>query len=101
MFPAWALRSKEDVRGFAATGQRLIVLVSNLLILVVLLVPAAIAFLPAFWVAHHFFRGSPLALAAATAPSAAVLIFEIYWGIHLVGEQFDRLDGTTDFERTS
>ena len=101
MFPAWALRSKEDVKGFAATGQRLIVLVGNLLILGVVLVPAAIAFLPAFWAAHHFFSGSSLALAVATAPSAAVLIFEIYWGMHLIGEQFDRLDGTTDFERVT
>jgi len=100
LFPAWALRSKEDVRGFVATGQRLIVLLGNLIVLIVLLVPAAIVFLPAFWAAHHFFAGSPLALAVATTPSAALLVFEIYLGIHLVGEQFDKLDGTTDFERT-
>ncbi|MGZ4810723.1 MAG: putative ABC exporter domain-containing protein [Thermoanaerobaculia bacterium] len=99
LFPAWALRSKEDVRGFVATGQRLIVLAGNLLLLVVLLVPAAIVFLPAYWAAHHFFSGSPLALAVATAPSAALLVFEIYWGVHLIGEQFDNLDGTNDFER--
>jgi len=98
-FPAWAVRSKEDVRGFVATGQRLLVLAGNLIVLAVLLLPAAILFLPAQWMAHRYFGGSSLVLALATTPSAALLIFEIYFGIQLVGAQFDRLDAANDFDK--
>jgi hypothetical protein len=98
LFPAWAVRSKEDVRGFVATGQRLVVLLGNLLVLAIMLVPAALLFIPAFWIAHHFFGGSATVLALATIPSAAVLIFEIYLGIQLVGAQFDKLDASNEVQ---
>jgi len=97
-FPAWAVRSKDDVRGFVATGQRLIVLVGNLLVLAALLVPAGILFLPALWAAYRFFGGSALVLAISTIPSAALSIAQVWFGIHLVGEQFDRLDASNEIQ---
>lgn len=97
-FPAWAVRSKEDVRGFVAMGQRIIVLFGNLLILGGLLVPAAIIFLPAMWAAYHYFGGSPLVLAVGTLPSAALLIAEVWFGIHLVGQRFEALDASNEIQ---
>ena len=97
-FPAWAVRSKEDVRGFVAIGQRLVVLFGNLVVLAALLVPAAILFVPAYFLAHHYFSDSASVLAIATAPSAALLVAEVWFGIHLVGQQFDRLDASNEIQ---
>ena len=100
-FPAWTVRAKdakEDVRGFVATGQRLVVLIGNLFVLAVMLVPVSITFIPAFWAANHFFRGTALATAVATVPSAALLIFEVWFGIQLVGQQFERLDTSNEIQ---
>jgi ABC-2 type transport system permease protein len=97
-FPAWAVRSKENVGGFVAMGQRIIILAGNLLVLSGLLIPAAIIFLPALWIAYHFFGGSSLVLGIATLPSAALLIGEVWFGIHLVGQRFEALDASNEIQ---
>ncbi|HEV7923556.1 MAG TPA: hypothetical protein VGR02_22450 [Thermoanaerobaculia bacterium] len=98
LLPAWAFRPKDEPRGFVMTGQRLLLMVGNLIVLAVALIPAALLFLPALWIAHHFFSGSPLVLAVATVPSVALLVGEVWLGVRFLGAQFDQLDVTNDMD---
>jgi hypothetical protein len=92
LFPAWAMRSKDEPRGFVATGQRLVTLAGNLIVLVVALIPAAIVFLPSLWIAHRFFAGNAAFVAIATMPAVAVLAAEVWFGVKALGAQFEMLD---------
>jgi hypothetical protein len=97
-FPAWAGRSKEDPRGIAFAGQRLVVLLGNLVALAVTLIPAAIVFLPSLWVAVHWFAGHPISIAIATLPAIATIVAEIWMAIHFLGERFDELDLSNEID---
>lgn len=92
VFPAWAMRSKEEPRGFVMTGQRLVTLAGNILVLTVSLIPAAIVFLPSLWVAHRYFAGNAAFVAIATMPAVAVIVTEVWFGVKALGAQFDLID---------
>jgi hypothetical protein len=96
LFPAWAMRGKDEPRGFVATGQRLVTLAGNLFVLVVAIIPAAIVFLPSVWIAFRFFAGNPAFVAVATMPAVAVLLAEVWMGIKALGAQFEKLDITNE-----
>ncbi|HKO58191.1 MAG TPA: putative ABC exporter domain-containing protein [Thermoanaerobaculia bacterium] len=98
LLPAWAFRSKDEPRGFVMMGQRLLLMLGNLLVLGLALIPAALLFLPALWMAHRFFAGSPVVLAVATVPSVALLVAEVWVGVRFLGAQFDRIDVTNDLD---
>lgn len=100
-FPAWAFRSKESPRGIAATGQRLLMLLGNVIVLTLAVAPAGLVVIPGLWAATHFAPGNPVALAAATMPGVALLVFEVWLGIKLLGAQYDKLDATNDFDPSS
>lgn len=101
LLPAWALRSKEDVRGIVMTGQRLVMLLGNLILLAIVLVPAFLLFLPALILANHYFAGNPVALALASVPSVVVLTLEVYVGVKVLGAQFEKIDVTNDLDPVS
>ena len=67
LFPAWAMRGKDEPRGFVMMGQRLVTLAGNLFVLAVALIPAAIVFLPSIWIAYKFFSGNPAFVAVPGA----------------------------------
>jgi hypothetical protein len=92
LFPAWAMRSKDEPRGFVMTGQRLVVLAGNLLVLSVALIPAAIVFLPSVWVAHRYFGGNAAFVGIAAMPAVAVIVTEVWFGVKALGAQFDLID---------
>jgi hypothetical protein len=92
LFPAWAMRSKDEPRGFVMTGQRLVTMAGNLFVLAVALIPAAVVFLPSLWIAFKFFSGNPAFVAVATMPAVAVLLAEVWIGIKALGAQFEKLD---------
>ena len=99
LFPAWIIRSKEEPRGLAVTGQRLVVALSNLLVLAVTLIPAAIVFVPAILIANRFFSGSPGFLAMAALPSVALIAGEVWLGVRLLGKYFDAFDASNELDR--
>jgi hypothetical protein len=98
LFPGWAVRGKEEMRGFVMTGQRLVTLAGNLLVLVVALIPAAIVFLPSVWLAYKFFAGSPALVAVATMPAVGVLVAEAWFGVKALGAQFENLDVSSEMD---
>jgi ABC-2 type transport system permease protein len=98
LFPAWAGRSKEDPRGFVMTGQRLLLVIGNFIVLTIALIPAGIVFLPSFWIAIRFFQGSPISLALMTVPAVAVIVGEIWLGVKFLGARFEELDVSEEFD---
>lgn len=101
LFPAWAMRSKDEPRGFVAMGQRIITLAGNVFVLAVALIPAAIVFLPSIWLAFKFFAGNPAFVAVATMPAVAVLLTEVWLGIKALGAQFEKLDITNESDMSA
>jgi ABC-2 type transport system permease protein len=92
LFPAWAMRGKDEPRGFVMTGQRLVVLAGNMLVLALALIPAALVFLPSLWIAYKFFSGNPAFVAVATMPTVGVLVAEFWIGVRALGAQFETID---------
>jgi ABC-2 type transport system permease protein len=92
LFPAWAMRSKDEPRGFVMMGQRLVTMAGNLLVLAVAMIPAAIVFLPSLWIAYNFFAGNAAFVAVATMPAVAVLLTEVWFGLKALGAQFEKID---------
>ncbi|MEO8218593.1 MAG: putative ABC exporter domain-containing protein [Acidobacteriota bacterium] len=95
LLPAWSVSSKEDERGVAAMGQRILMLIAQILALCVFLLPAAVVFAALFWLAFYFQSGE-LIMALAATPSVAILIVEIYFAIGFLGDQFDKIDVSSD-----
>jgi len=98
LFPGWAVRSKDEPRGFVMTGQRLVTLAGNILVLVVALLPAAIVFAPSLWIAYKFFSGNAAFVAVATMPAVAVLVAEFWFGVKALGAQFENLDVSNEMD---
>ena len=94
LFPAWALRSPDDQRGFAVMGQRVVVLAGNLLILTISLIPPAILVLIGWFVSRSF--QATFAVPFATVPAVALLVGEVWLGIKMLGAQFERIDVTNE-----
>jgi hypothetical protein len=98
VFPAWAARAKEDPRGFVLTGQRLLLVLGNLVVLSIALIPAAIVFAPSAWLAMRFFDGNMMFLAVMTTPAVAVIGGEVWLGVRLLGDRFEALDVSQEFD---
>ena len=98
LLPAWtAAPSRENVRGFLAMGQRLLLLAGQLIALAIAVIPAAIVGIPSFLFAQRLFPAS-VALAISALLPAAVLVIEIWLAVRLLGTQFDAIDPTSDLE---
>jgi hypothetical protein len=98
LFPAWAGRSKEESRGIAFTGQRIIMLLGNLLVLGVALIPAGLVLVPSIFISMKWFSGHPAAIAVATMPAVFTLALEAWLAIKALGAQFDRLDVSNELD---
>jgi hypothetical protein len=98
LFPAWAGRSKEDPRGIAFTGQRIVLLLGNLFVLTVALIPPGLVLVPSMWISMHWFSGHPAAIAVATMPAVCVMAAEVWLAVKALGAQFDRLDITNELD---
>ena len=98
LFPAWAMRSKDEPRGFVMMGQRLVTMAGNILVLAVALVPAAVVFLPSLWIAFRFFSGNAAFVGVATMPAVGVLAAEVWVGVKALGAQFETIDVSNETE---
>jgi ABC-2 type transport system permease protein len=98
VLPAWSSRSKEEPRGIVMTGQRLVMLAGNLVVLCVALIPSMLILLLGLWISHRYFAGSPMGLALAASPAVALLCAEVYVGIKVLGGQFERIDVSNELD---
>lgn len=98
LLPGWALRAPDEQRGFIVMGQRLLMLAGNLLVLLFVLLPAACIVVPGLLMAKFWFHDSIPVVALTTVLAAALLFFEVWLGIRLLGRQFEKIDVTNELD---
>jgi hypothetical protein len=90
-FPAWFQLGREGPRGFETTGQQIILAFGQMLVLLVSLLPAGMAFCALFF-GGSFFIGNFAGILMGAIAAAIVLAGEAALGIKLLGGAFERLD---------
>ncbi len=90
-FPAWFQLGKDGPRGFETTGQQLILMFGQLLVLALSLAPAAAAFTVVFFLTSRLLP-SALSVLLGGAVAAVFLLIEAGIGIRLLGGVFERFD---------
>jgi hypothetical protein len=95
LFPSWIQSGKDSPRGVEATGQRLIFALGQLLVLLLVLVPAAGAFVGVFFLLNFTF-GPAAAVPLASLAATIVLAVEAGLGVMLLGKLFERFDVTEE-----
>jgi ABC-2 type transport system permease protein len=95
LFPAWFQAGKEGPHGIEATGQRIIFMIAQLLVFLISLIPAMIAFGVVFFVVRLVL---PLSLVIPLASLAAALVLGVEgaFGVLLLGKLFERFDVATE-----
>ena len=91
LFPAWIQTGKDSPRGVEVTGQRLVMALAQLLVLLLTLVPAAAASAAVF-VPLNMIAGPHAAVLAASVVGTIVLAVEAGLGVMLLGKLFDRFN---------
>lgn len=90
LFPAWSALGTQVSAGVERLGQQIVVMVGSLILLLLVLIPAAIA---AGIIAAVFVGISPhAAIVAAASAGSAVLVFEAYLGMYFIGARLDTTD---------
>jgi hypothetical protein len=90
-FPAWFQLGKDGPRGFETTGQQLILMFGQLLVLVLSLLPAAAAFAIVYFLSSRLLP-SALSVLLGSPVAAVCLLIEAGIGIRLLGGVFERFD---------
>lgn len=91
LFPAWFQSGKDAPHGIEATGQRIIFMLGQMLVFLLALLPATVAWLVVFFVSK-WVVGAMIAIPIASAAATVVLAGEAAVGIMLLGRAFDRFD---------
>jgi ABC-2 type transport system permease protein len=95
LFPSWIQSGKDSPRGIEATGQRLIFAVGQLLMLLLALMPAALAF-AAVYFPLKFALGPVTPVPFASLAATVVVAVEAGLGLRLLGRLFERFDVTEE-----
>ncbi len=91
LFPAWFAAGRHAAQGVEATGQRIIFMFGQLLVLAVALLPATVAFALVFYVSKSF-MGLLFAIPLGAAAAGVILAAEATLGVLLLGWLFARFD---------
>jgi hypothetical protein len=91
LFPSWIQTGKDGPRGIEATGQRLIFAVGQLFVLLLALLPAALAFVGVLFLLK-LALGYAAAVPCAALAATVILAVEAGFGVMLLGKLFERFD---------
>jgi hypothetical protein len=91
LFPAWFQLGKDAPRGFETMGQQLILMFGQLLVLVLGLLPAGVAF-TLFVIGGSFLHWPLLGILSGAPMAAIILAVEAGLGIKLLGVAFEKFD---------
>lgn len=95
LFPSWIQTGKDSPRGIEVTGQRLIMALGQMLVLLLALLPSAIAFVVVFFLLN-LALGPAVAVPLASLAATIVLAAEAGLGVMLLGKLFERFDVTEE-----
>ena len=90
-FPAWFQLGKEAPRGFETTGQQLILMFGQVLVLALSLIPAAGVF-AVIVIGGSYVLAPSLSAVLASVAAAVILALEAALGLKLLGAVFERFD---------
>ncbi len=90
-FPAWSQTGMSSQRGFDAMGLRLLLMAGQLILLLVTLLPPILLAMLVFYLSQ-WFASQTVGMVLATVAGLLVLLLEILYAIHLLGERFEQLD---------
>jgi hypothetical protein len=91
LFPAWFQTGKDGPQGIEATGQRLILMLGQLIAFALALIPAGIIF-SLFFFGLKFVASPAVAVVPASLAAAVVLALEVLLGVKVLGRVFERFD---------
>lgn len=91
LFPAWFQLGKEPAQGIEATGQRIVLLLGQMLVFLVALAPAAGVFFLVFLVVDYV-AVTPVAIVAGAFVGALLLAAEAALGVMLLGKLYERFE---------
>jgi hypothetical protein len=91
LFPAWAPTGRVAANGMDVMGQRLIFFLGQFICLLMALLPAVLAGGITIFLTKWII-GVPAAVLVATVPVLAILLTELWLGLHWVGLRFEALD---------
>lgn len=95
LFPAWSQLGKERTHGLEVTGQRIIALSAQLLVFIVTLIPATVAFGLVWFLAGRLLDRA-VAVLLASLGAAIILAAETALGVVLLGLLFERFDVSSE-----
>jgi ABC-2 type transport system permease protein len=95
LFPAWIQMGKDRAHGIELTGQRIIAIFGQLLVFVLTLIPAVVAFGAVFFASKLMF-GQTVAIFTASVAAALILAAEAALGVVLLGRLFERFDVSSE-----
>ncbi|HXJ73565.1 MAG TPA: hypothetical protein VNM37_11950 [Candidatus Dormibacteraeota bacterium] len=91
LFPGWFQTARDGPQGIEATGQRLILMLGQVLVFFLALVPAAIGFVAVYTIVSYFSQ-ILIAIPVASVTASLVLAIEATIAIFALGRIFERLD---------
>jgi len=100
LLPAWTM-SAEATRGLGAMGQRMLLLLGNLVTLFIALLPAAAVLAGSVIGLTKLLGRSPATILIATLPAAAILVGEIAIAHRFLAAQFEEIDIANDLENAT
>jgi hypothetical protein len=95
LFPSWIQTGKDSPRGLEATGQRLVFALGQLLVMIVALLPVAVAALAVYF-PLKLVLGPVAPIGFAALAATIVLAGEALLGVLLLGKLFERFDVTEE-----
>lgn len=91
LFPGWFQTAKDGPQGIEATGQRLILMLGQVLVFLVALVPAALGF-AVVYAGISYFSHTLVAITVASMTASLMLAIEAAIAIFVLGRIFERFD---------
>jgi ABC-2 type transport system permease protein len=91
LFPAWAQTGRAAPGGMDVMGQRMIFFVGQFICLLLALLPAVLAGALTIFLTQWLI-GAPAAILLAALPVLVILLVELWFGVHWVGQRFEALD---------
>ena len=96
LLPSWVRFDKNAPRGFENFGQSIILGIGGLVVLLVTLLPAVLAFAAVMLLGTWLLGGITIALPMAALVGALVVVGEAAIAIYFLGEVFERFDVTAE-----
>jgi len=99
LFPAWFQAGKDGPQGIEATGQRIVFMLGQLIVFILALIPAVLAFGAVFVLVKFLVSSVSVAIPLASLAAALVIGGEAALGLLLLGRIFDRLDVSSELSK--